>query len=258
MKREIIKEFDMLGDALSTLNAQFAYRLMNLCVKAEPVSLLSIEAMIEGESQKLEECSQIGQEDDYSFQVYPNYDGDIPALAQAIFKDHPEFKQEFKTMQVDVSTEEGKSDMQDVHYINVTMPEVEKAFKEHMGWLPELPSPYFVKAGQGIIDRFKDCTVRGVTISAPGFYGPQGRIVRMPLAMPDMLEKIESFRFDGDWRITNFEMESAPVAGFARHLGHDAATVCCAIANRYLKSSNPDYKQQVRGLVELALDRMTR
>ena len=53
----------------------------------------------------------------------------------------------------------------------VTMPEVEKAFKEHMGWLPELPSPYFVKAGQGIIDRFKDCTVRGVTISAPGFYG---------------------------------------------------------------------------------------
>ena len=99
MKREIIKEFDMLGDALSTLNAQFAYRLMNLCVKAEPVSLLSIEAMI--------------------------YDGDIPALAQAIFKDHPEFKQEFKTMQVDVSTEEGKSDMQDVHYINVTMPEVD-------------------------------------------------------------------------------------------------------------------------------------
>lgn len=125
MKREIIKEFDMLGDALSTLNAQFAYRLMNLCVKAEPVSLLSIEAMIEGEPQKLEECSQVGQEDDYSFQVYPNYDGDIPALAQAIFKDHPEFKQEFKTMQVDISTDENNPDMQDVHYIQVTMPEVD-------------------------------------------------------------------------------------------------------------------------------------
>ena len=139
----------------------------------------------------------------------------------------------------------------------ITIPEVEKAFKEHMGWLPELPSPYFVKAGQGIIDRFKDCTVRGVTISAPGFYGPQGRIVRMPLAMPDMLEKIESFRFDGDWRITNFEMESAPVAGFARHLGHDAATVCCAIAHRYLKDANTDYKPRVAQLVQLALDRMT-
>jgi ribosome recycling factor len=125
MKREIIKEFDMLGDALSTLNAQFTYRLMNLCVKAEPVSLLSIEAMIEGELQKLEACAQIGQEDDYSFQIYPNYDGDIPALAKAIFKDHPEFKQEMRTMQVDISEDENNSDMQDVHYINVTMPEVD-------------------------------------------------------------------------------------------------------------------------------------
>ena len=140
----------------------------------------------------------------------------------------------------------------------VTDIEVEEAFKAHMNWDPHLPSPYFVKASDEIIRRFADCTVKGVTISAPGFYGPQGRVVRVPLAMPDMLEKIESFRFDGDWRITNFEMESAPVAGFARHLGHDAATVCCAIANRYLKSSNPDYKPQVRGLVELALDRMTR
>ena len=125
MKREIIKEFDMLGDALSTLNAQFSYRLMNLCVKAEPVSLLSVEAMIEGESQKLEKCAQIGKEDDYSFQIFPNYDGDIPALAQAIFMDHPEFKQEMKTMQVNISTDEDNPDMQDVHYIQVTMPEVD-------------------------------------------------------------------------------------------------------------------------------------
>lgn len=125
MRREIIKEFDMLGDALSTLNAQFAYRLMNLCVKAEPVSLLSIEAMIEGEPQKLEDCTQIGKEDDYSFQIFPNYDGDIPALAQAIFMDHPEFKQEMKTMQVNISTDEDNPDMQDVHYIQVTMPEVD-------------------------------------------------------------------------------------------------------------------------------------
>ena len=98
---------------------------MNLCVKAEPVSLLSIEAMIEGEPQKLEACSQIGQEDEFSFQVYPNYDGDIPALAQAIFMDHPEFKQEMKTMQVDISEDESKPDMQDVNYIQVTMPEVD-------------------------------------------------------------------------------------------------------------------------------------
>ena len=125
MKRETIKEFDMLGDALSTLNAQFSYRLMNLCVKAEPVSLLSIEAMIEGEPQKLEKCARIGKEDDYSFQIFPNYDGDIPALAKAIFMDHPEFKQEMRTMQVDISEDESKPDMQDVYYIQVTMPEVD-------------------------------------------------------------------------------------------------------------------------------------
>ena len=139
----------------------------------------------------------------------------------------------------------------------VTDIEVEEAFKRHMDWNPALPSPYFVKASDEIISRFADCTVKGVTISAPGFYGPQGRVVRIPLAMPDMLENIESFRF-GEYRITNFEMESAPLAGLARHLGHEACTVCCAIANRYLQSSNPDYKPQIRGLVELALDRMTR
>ena len=138
----------------------------------------------------------------------------------------------------------------------ITDAAVEEAFKQHMHWDPTLPSPYFVKASDEIIRRFADCTIQGVTISAPGFYGPQGRVVRIPLAMPDMLENIESFRF-GPYRITNFEMESAPLAGLARHLGHEACTVCCAIANRYLQSSNPDYKPQIRGLIELALDRMT-
>ncbi len=141
----------------------------------------------------------------------------------------------------------------------VTIPAVEEAFKKHLNWDPNLPSPYFVKASDKMIDLMKDITVKGVTISAPGFYGPQGRVVRMPLAMPHMLEDIESFRFtEGgeQYRITNFEMESSPLAGFAAHLGHNAATVCCAIANRYLKSSNPDYKPVIRQLLEISLERM--
>ena len=141
----------------------------------------------------------------------------------------------------------------------VTIPEVEEAFKKHMNWPEVLPSPYFVKASPKIIDLMRDITVKGVTISAPGFYGPQGRVVRVPLAMPHMLEDIESFRFstDGeDYRITNFEMESSPLAGLAAHLGHNACTVCCIIANRYLKSSNTDYKPIMRQLVETCLDRM--
>lgn len=146
------------------------------------------------------------------------------------------------------------------HREKVTIPEVEADFKKHMDWAPDLPSPYFVKASQKIIELMKDVTIKGVTISAPGFYGPQGRVVRLPLAMPNMLEDIESFRFSAageDYRITNFEMESSPLAGFAAQLGHNASTVCCIIANRYLKSSNPDYKPAIRKLVEIAVDKMS-
>ena len=142
----------------------------------------------------------------------------------------------------------------------VTIPAVEEAFKKHMNWLDVLPSPYFVKASPKIIELMKDVTIKGVTISAPGFYGPQGRVVRVPLAMPNMLEDIESFRFTEageDYRITNFEMESSPLAGLAAQLGHNASTVCCIIANRYLQSSNPDYKPAIRKLVELAVDKMS-
>ena len=141
----------------------------------------------------------------------------------------------------------------------VTIPEVEEAFKKHMNWPDVLPSPYFVKASPKIIDLMKDITIKGATISAPGFYGPQGRVVRIPLAMPHMLEDIESFRFSTggeDYRITNFEMESSPLAGMAAHLGHNACTVCCIIANRYLKSTNTDYKPIMRKLVEESLERI--
>lgn len=141
----------------------------------------------------------------------------------------------------------------------VSLPAVEDAFKRHMNWEPTLPTPYFVKASPKIIDLFRDATIKGVTISAPGFYGPQGRVVRVPLAMPNMLEDIESFRFSEggeDYRITNFEMEGAPLAGLAAHLGHHACTVCCIIANRYLKSTNTDYKPIMRKLVEECLERI--
>ncbi|MCQ2133431.1 MAG: nucleoside phosphorylase [Bacteroidales bacterium] len=134
--------------------------------------------------------------------------------------------------------------------------DMEKAFMEHTHWNEHLPHPYFVRASQKLIDLFEDSTVKGVTVAASGFYGPQGRVIRIPLAMPDMIEDFESFRF-GEYKITNFEMEGSALAGLAAHLGHEAGTVCCAIAHRYIKSSNPNYKDQVRGLVELALRKLT-
>lgn len=135
--------------------------------------------------------------------------------------------------------------------------DMENAFKKHLTWDKHLPDPYFIKASDEIIKRFEDCTVKGLTISASGFYGPQGRVIRIPLAMPDMLEKFETFRF-GDYRITNFEMEGSAIAGLAAHLGHKAATICCVIANRYLKSSNTNYYDSVKGLIKLSLERITR
>ena len=138
----------------------------------------------------------------------------------------------------------------------IAMPGIEEAFKEHVHWAKHLPDPYFVMASEKLIEKFADCTVKGMTISASGFYGPQGRILRMPLAMPDMLDDFESFEYDGR-RITNFEMEGSAVAGIARHLGHNAGTVCCVIANRHIGSSNPDYKPQVRKLVELCLQKLS-
>ena len=138
---------------------------------------------------------------------------------------------------------------------NVTIPDMEKAFMEHVNWNRHLPDPYFIRASDELIELFKDVTVEGVTISASGFFGPQGRVVRLPLAMPDMVEKFETFRFDGH-RITNFEMEGSALAGLSKHLGHRAGTVCCAIANRYHKGAAPDYKPYVEKLVKLALDRL--
>ncbi len=137
----------------------------------------------------------------------------------------------------------------------VSLSEMESAFVKHTGWLKELPAPYFSRASQSLIDAFKGVTIKGVTISASGFYGPQGRVLRLPLAMPDMINKFESFRY-GEYKITNFEMEGSAIAGLASLLGHDAATVCCIIANRHLQESRPDYKQDIKRLIQLSLDRI--
>ena len=138
----------------------------------------------------------------------------------------------------------------------IALPDFEQAFKDHVGWDPRLPDPYFVRASSSLVSLFEGKTVRGMTVSAPGFYGPQGRVVRQGLAMPDMLEKFESFSYKG-WRVTNFEMESSAIAGIAAKLGHEAGTICCAIAHRYLKDVNTDYKARVRELVEMAVDTLT-
>ena len=139
---------------------------------------------------------------------------------------------------------------------SVSQLDMERAFVKHFDWPLNLPAPYFAKASDRMIKLFEKETIKGVTISASGFYGPQGRVLRLPLAIPDMVSKFESFCFNGD-RITNFEMEGSAIAGLSALLGHDAATVCCIIANRHLHESQPDYKPYIKKLVTLALEKLT-
>ncbi len=133
--------------------------------------------------------------------------------------------------------------------------DMEKAFMEHMGWTPRLATPYCVWSSKEILDRFDGCA-RGITMSAPGFYGPQGRSIRMGLTIPDFIPKLEQFEFRGV-RMTNIEMENSAIVGIANLLGHHAATICCAIANRFRLESIPDYKPYIEKLIVYALDSLT-
>lgn len=131
----------------------------------------------------------------------------------------------------------------------------EEAFQKHVNWSPFHCSPYVVSADEELVDRIGHDMIRGVTISAIGFYGPQGRHVRMPLADPDLNAKIESFRFE-NYAITNYEMESSAIAGLGKLMGHKAMTVCAIIANRVALESNADYKGSTEELIRIVLDRI--
>lgn len=135
---------------------------------------------------------------------------------------------------------------------------LERALLNHLGWSGNIcaPAPYAIHASEEMVERIaqKDM-VRGITVACGGFFGPQGRKLRIPLADPHQNEKIESFEY-GEKRITNFEMESSALAGLAKLLGHKATTVCMVIANRVAKEANTGYKNQIDDLIKLVLERI--
>lgn len=132
----------------------------------------------------------------------------------------------------------------------------EQALVEYIKYPTKAASPYVVKADEELAKRIGgDDMVKGITISAVGFYGPQGREIRLPIASPNINSRIESFEYKGR-KITNYEMESAPLAGFSRLLGHKAVTVCSVVANRVAKNSSTEYKDAIRDLIKTVLDRI--
>ncbi len=134
----------------------------------------------------------------------------------------------------------------------------EKAFISYMGWTGNtcIAHPYVIDENPELSARIAGTDmVRGVTISAGGFFGPQGRELRIPLADPKQNEKIENFEYKG-YRITNFEMESSALAGLSRLMGHKATTVCMVIANRLAKEANTGYKNTIDTLIQTVLERI--
>jgi len=132
----------------------------------------------------------------------------------------------------------------------------EESMKKHLVWNKQLAAPYVVDNDEELINRIgKNDMMRGITISANGFYGPQGRVLRINLADMQLNDKIESFRY-GKYKITNYEMEGSAIAGLSKLMGHKAMTVCCIIANRRVEAANTDYKEYIEKLVTTVLDRI--
>lgn len=140
--------------------------------------------------------------------------------------------------------------------------DLERAFVSHMQWSPKKGAPYVANATPELIERIaSDDMVRGITIACGGFYGPQGRRLRMEIEDPRQNEKVEAFRYhspsDGaELKICNFEMESSALAGLASILGHQAMTCCMVIANRYAQEMNTSYKNTIDNLIQIVLDRI--
>ncbi|MFZ4463574.1 MAG: nucleoside phosphorylase [Bacteroidales bacterium] len=129
------------------------------------------------------------------------------------------------------------------------------AFVKHMNWSPNLPGPYVVKASEGLLNKVGRGYYHGVTATSPGFYGPQGRSLRLALADLTMNKKIESFSYNG-LKINNFEMESSALYGLSRMLGHEALTICLVIANRVTEKFAGDYHAYMDLLIQTTLDRL--
>jgi len=132
---------------------------------------------------------------------------------------------------------------------------LEKAFKSGINWPDRANPPYFVRGSEKLIDQLGKEMHRGITATANGFYGPQGRSLRLAAAVPDLNEQLANFAYNGH-RITNFEMETSALYGLGGLLGHETCTVCAIIANRFKREYSKDYKKTVEELIDVVLDRI--
>jgi uridine phosphorylase len=133
---------------------------------------------------------------------------------------------------------------------------IEKAFVKHTNWSPKKSNPIFIENSSELAKKMiSEKVVTGITATAGGFYGPQGRVLRLPLQDADMNSKIDSFDFNGN-RITNLEMETSAIYGLSKLLGHHAISMNAIIANRATGAFSKDYKKVVANLIEYTLNKL--
>lgn len=144
-----------------------------------------------------------------------------------------------------------------IHYYrdgeSVCEKEIEQAFIRHTNWDNRRPAPYFVKSSDSLFNQLNKNLFSGITLTSPGFYGPQGRMLRLPVVDPELNDKIHSFK-TGDLKIMNYEMESSALFALSKLLGHESVTICAIIANRMSKKFIRDYEQVIESLLRFTLD----
>jgi uridine phosphorylase len=135
--------------------------------------------------------------------------------------------------------------------------EMTEAFLKHAAWPEQLSKPYIVKGSERLVEKLRPFTIPGITVTAPGFYGPQGRFLRLLLSDPDMIHKLQTFNYNGH-RITNFEMETSALYGLGSLMGHEMVTVCALIANRATGTYSGDHKPFMGELITRVLETITK
>ena len=135
--------------------------------------------------------------------------------------------------------------------------EAEKKFIDFVDWNPILAKPYFIYGSETLLNRVASDMRQGITISAPGFYGPQGRVLRLPIVDGKINDKLPDFEFE-KMKITNYEMECSAIYGLSALLGHQGLTICNIIANRQRKEYSHNYKNSMENLIKIILDRLAK
>jgi len=144
-----------------------------------------------------------------------------------------------------------------IHYyrdgIKVCNREMEQSFIKHTSWDSRRPVPYFIESSDVLFNLLNHNVFSGITLTSPGFYGPQGRILRLPVTDPELNDKIHSFSSNG-MKIMNYEMESSALFALSKLLGHESVTICAIIANRLSRKFIRDYEPVIEDLLKFTLE----